>query len=703
MNFYAVLPIVTGIIIFIIGLFVFSRNRKSSINIVFSIFSLIVVIWLFCYSLMYLSKDSATALLWARAGFLAIIFIPILTYHFIVVFLNLKDRRFLFAIYLLALPAVLLSYSDYIYSGILMRPWGYYPTAGKFYCLFLLMFVVIFVKGLWLLYAQYRKEQGTRREQIKYVAFGFLLGTLGGVDYLVKYPPFYNIYPFGYICAFVFYCIITYSILKYRLMDINVVLTRAGIFVVVYALVLGIPFWLGYETNSWFFPTFLAILLASVGPFIYNYIRRRAENILLKEQRRYHNTLRQLSATLTLIKDLDRLLKIIVYRVAKTVKVQFASAYLFKDNKFSRKSFYVKSGGAIPDLPLELPFESGIIAYINKKHSPVFLEEMDPAFQSGFKLKNSLIIPSFMRGKLLGFLLLGPKLSGTVYTKDDASVFEILANQAALAIENTEFIDESQKTQAQLFAAERMASMGAMAGGMSHQINNRFHAIIMATSDSIDAQNFIDLNSFPQEAKDYFGQVKHALGRIQENAKHGGKIVNDFLNFSQPDRLQKQAREFNLMEPLLRAIEMVRIKTAFPQDTIDIAQANGIPGIQGDFVLLQDVFFNLIDNAVDAIKTKEQAAAAGYKGKITVEMSQKDSKIITIVRDNGTGISEESLKKVFVPFFTTKATSTKGTGLGLFVIQKIINAHQGDIKLESKFGEGTTFIITLPISQKETR
>ena len=143
-------------------------------------------------------------------------------------------------------------------------------------------------------------------------------------------------------------------------------------------------------------------------------------------------------------------------------------------------------------------------------------------------------MPSFIREKLLGFLILGPKSSGAIYTQEDAAVFEVLANQTALAIENTEFIEEFQKTQAQLFATERMASMGTMAGGMTHQINNRFHAIMLATSDTIDTIKLTDFDKVSKDdLKKTFKEVSYALKRIQENwgLSFLAKIrINDFVN-----------------------------------------------------------------------------------------------------------------------------------------------------------------------------
>jgi len=152
LNPFAIPPLITCVIIFTTGVFVFFKNRKSSVNIIFGVFSLILVLWLFGYSMMYLSKDSDKALFWARTGFLGIIFIPILSYHFISTFLNIKNRILLFLIYLSAVPSILLSRTDYIYSGATLRFWGYYPTAGKIYIIFLSMFVILFLYGIWLLF-----------------------------------------------------------------------------------------------------------------------------------------------------------------------------------------------------------------------------------------------------------------------------------------------------------------------------------------------------------------------------------------------------------------------------------------------------------------------------------------------------------------------------------------------------------------------
>ena len=213
----------------------------------------------------------------------------------------------------------------------------------------------------------------------------------------------FGFYPLGFIPAIISLGIFTYTILKYHLLDIRIALTRAGIFIIVYLFVLGIPFLLGYKYDQWKLATWVTVVLASAGPFIYLVLKRQTENILLKEQRRYQEALRRLSATLSLVKDLERLLKLVVLKVSRLVRVEFACIYLANDNKLLQKHPYTIKGLFL-DLPKEVSFDSSIIRYIISKRAPVFIEELS-SMADGFNLTSGLIIPSFVRNRLLGFLL----------------------------------------------------------------------------------------------------------------------------------------------------------------------------------------------------------------------------------------------------------------------------------------------------------
>ncbi len=717
-NHFTFSSLLTAITTFILGVFVlFKRRFRRLLYIIFALYSFSISWWCLCVT-KFTSDFQDPYLIWGRLLHLGAILIPAFFIHFVFEFLEEKNRVIIFLCYLIA--GVFLGFNFFtrlFIKGITNKTFYSYPTPSIVYPFYFAFFAICVFFGLYKLFRASLITSGARRNQIKYLLWSSLFGYLGGFkNFMILVGlEIFPIYPYGTYTIPIYVLAVTYAIIKYRLMDIKVALTRAGIFAIVYLFILGIPFWIGFNflgKGLWILPVSIMAVFATLGPFIYNYFRRRAEDVILAEQRRYQEVLRRLSATITLVKDLERLLMLIVLRVARAVKVNFACIYLAdgSQNKFIQKTPYT-TVGFFPDFPHEVPYNSELIFYIRAKAKPIFSEELSPSIKRQFNLKAGLIVPSFVRGRLLGFLILGPKSSGAIYTQEDAAIFGILANQLALAIENSEFISQLQNTQAQLFAAERMASMGTMAGGMTHQINNRFHAILLASTDTIDTLNLFDLEqATKEEMKNVFEQIKHGLKRVNENAQHGGKIVNDFLNFAQPDRIQKQARVFNLSEPLERGIEMVRIKTAFAPETIEKDIQDGPLPIRGDFVLIQDVHFNLIDNAIDALDRRKKAIenkelplpeGAAYKPRVIVTMFKQDSYIVTKIQDNGIGMTEETLKKLFVPFFTTKATSVKGTGLGLFVIQRIIEAHQGSIDVESEYGKGTTFTIKLPIAKEE--
>ena len=726
MWYYPLSGLINGITLTILGIFVFLRNRHVLVNRTYVLFCFFISFWSYSYFLWQISDTDTTALFWCRMLMFGAVFVPAAYFHFIIALINKSADRskkiMIFVAYSLAILFAVLNFTHLMTIDVRPRlKFPFWPTAGPAYIYFLVYFAIYASYGCYLLLKEIQSSSGSKRNQLVYILVGSMIGYIGGAT---NFPLWYDIkmYPVGNILSSVYVGLIGYAILRYRLMDITVLAARTLIFIIVYGVLLAIPLFTFFSSRIllvsilsgnkwWLFPFSVGVyaLLASSTPFIYIYLSRRTEDIILKDQRRYQDTLRKISGTLTLIKDLERLLKFIVLRVARAVRGDFACIYIASDSKLVQKYPYTIKG-FFPDLPAELSHNSELVSFLMTKSRPVFSEELSEKIRREFNLKTGLIIPSFVRGRLLGFLILGPKSLGFIYTEEDTNIFGILANQLALAIENSAFIEESQKTQAQLFAAEQMASMGTMAGGMTHQINNRFQAICMATSDSIDTLNLLNLEqSSKEELKTTFKEMRYNLERIQENTKHGGKIVNDFLNFSQPDRLQKEAKEFNLREPLERAIEMARIKTAFAEDLITKEIPNNLPKIQGNFVLIQDAYFNLLDNALDALTQRKNAIEnkktpepeSGYKGKILIKMFKQNTNLITQIKDNGIGMNEEAKKKIFVPFFTTKATAVKGTGLGLFVIQKIIGAHQGTISVESEYGKGTSFTITLPITKKK--
>jgi signal transduction histidine kinase len=499
-------------------------------------------------------------------------------------------------------------------------------------------------------------------------------------------------------------------------MDISVALTRTSIFVAVYTLVLGLPFAVAFWMKTWLIeilgpgwwmmPLGLMALLATVGPFIYIYVQRRAEARLLKEQRRYQQTLKQASLGMTRIRNLRKLLDLITHIVTKTVKISYAAIYLYnkESDEYVLQISRDKGRLSIPSMSSNNP----LISWIVNRREPLLYEEVrrqaQEYFDADYKrleenmrlLTASVIIPSFLEDKFMGFIVLGDKISGQIYTPDDLNVFQVLASQAALAIENAQFYEEAKEMQEQIGQAEKMATIGTMADGLSHQINNRFYALSLIAGDTIDTIKLTDTSKCTPEVKQMISDINHALQRIQTNVMQGGEVVKGILKYTRKG--EEGLSAVSLDEILDGTLEMVQYKVKLSEIDIIRDYPKDTPKIYGNLIQLQEAFFNFIDNAYDAIvERKTILKEEGYRGRITVSAKPRNSALEITVEDNGMGIKDEQAKKLFTPFFTTKTSSRKGTGLGLYVVRRIItDMHKGKIAFESDYKIGTRFILELP-------
>lgn len=712
-----------SLISFGMAIFAYVRNRKSVLNRLWSVVSICVSFWcLGAYSLL-ISQNKGTALMSSRFLHFFAIPIPTLQLHFTYSLLNLyRDKKckiFLCLGYLIVVILLLINVTSPLFiSDVIEKPYfRYYAVPGVAYHLFTFMYFTYSIYWIYLLIKSiFFLSSSQKRNQVKYVTFASIIGITGGA---ATFPLIYNIPfpPFPALLVALYPLIITYAIIRYRLMDITLAITRTGIFVAVYTLVLGLPFVLAFWFKTkliaifgphwWISPLVLMAVLATVGPFIYIYLQRKAEERLFKEQRQYQDTLKQASAGMTRIRNLKKLLDLIAHIVTKTVKISYAGIYLFNmdNNEYTLEVSRDKGRGQLSRLTSDNP----LVSYLTQTHQPLIYEEIkhkvevnsNPTYklleQNMQLLTATLIIPSFLENRLLAFIVLGEKLSGEIYTFEDINVFQVLASQAALAIENARFFEETKEMQEQIAQAEKMATIGTMADGLSHQINNRLNAISLIAGDSIDTIKMTDISKCSPEIKEMLSQISRALERIQANVIQGGEVVSGILKYTRKGDTGFEALDLNTI--LNNTLEMVQFKVRLSEIDIIRNFSNNLPKIKGNLAQLEEVFFNFIDNAYDAIlERRDFLKEPNYRGRITITAKPKtDSLLEIVVEDNGIGVKDENTKRLFTPFFTTKSSSRKGTGLGLYVIRRIItDTHKGKINFESKYKTGTRFIVELP-------
>jgi signal transduction histidine kinase len=234
-------------------------------------------------------------------------------------------------------------------------------------------------------------------------------------------------------------------------------------------------------------------------------------------------------------------------------------------------------------------------------------------------------------------------------------------------------VETLQVTQAQLLHKEKLASVGQLAAGVAHELNNPLGTILL----------FADLlyKELPED-----DPRRADLHRIIGEARRCKIIVADLLNFARQQEILAQETDLNLL--LEQAIEAVVHQPTFGGVKIVRQLDSGLPALEADPAQLQQVFVNLLNNAAEAMPDG---------GTITLTTAPGEGETLQArVSDTGCGIPRENLVKMFTPFFTTKAPGA-GTGLGLSIVYGIIKMHRGQISVESEVGRGTTFTVTLPL------
>ncbi len=231
---------------------------------------------------------------------------------------------------------------------------------------------------------------------------------------------------------------------------------------------------------------------------------------------------------------------------------------------------------------------------------------------------------------------------------------------------------ELKKIHGQLFRSEKLASIGKLAAGVAHEINNPLTGIL--TNASLLLEDLKDGDS----KKDDVQVIVNETIRCRE-------IVKRLLDFARQTKPQKSLTNINNL--IDNIVLLVRNQTSFKNVNIERNLSEDIPEIMADKDQIQQVFINFILNASDAMPN-------GGEIKISTRVIENGEYIEVRFADTGLGISEENKHKIFDPFFTTKES---GTGLGLSISYGIIEQHGGTINVESELGTGTTFIVLLPI------
>ncbi|MBU0533347.1 MAG: GAF domain-containing protein [Candidatus Omnitrophica bacterium] len=385
-------------------------------------------------------------------------------------------------------------------------------------------------------------------------------------------------------------------------------------------------------------------------------------------------TLHRVSKFIDSITDLKELLKLIMEESKNVVNAE-ASSLLLYDREKDELYFEValgKKGGKVKEIRLKTG--EGVAGTVAKKKKSINIGNVEKNNMwdssadktSGFKTRSLLAVPMFRKNELVGVIEVLNKKGSKNFSNEDVRIMEILAEQAALCIENARLYEESLR-------AARMAAIGQTMAELSHYIKN-----VLA---GFEGAGYLLESGLQKENREMIEQGWSFLKKSQEKIS---TLVMNMLSYSKEKKLSFNLYDINKVISDVVSLMAPRLKEK--SITIEKNLDKNIKEIVIDSDGIYNCVLNLISNAMEAMESEN--------GKITVSTlnDEKNKQVKIEIKDNGNGIPKDKINDVFSLFYSSKK---KGTGLGLAVTKKIIDEHKGEILVESKEGKGTTFTIVL--------
>ena len=287
----------------------------------------------------------------------------------------------------------------------------------------------------------------------------------------------------------------------------------------------------------------------------------------------------------------------------------------------------------------------------------------------------------FVNGKPRGFIEIGyveqkPELDEGPFLKEERSLLNEVARQTAFIIERKQAEEDKLKLHDQLRHADRLATVGMLAAGVAHELNEPLG-------------NILGFAQLAKKCSEVPRSAKQDIEKIEKASLHAREIIQKLLVFAR--QVPPEKKQVNLNEVVKEGLYFFKARCAKEGIELVCNLCQNLPEIFADPVQLNQVLVNLVVNALQSMSRA---------GRITIQTQFYDHNVCLVVEDTGPGMNKEVLDKIFVPFFTTKDVG-QGTGLGLPVVHGIVTAHGGSINVESNVGRGTRFEIRLPVRENQ--
>ncbi len=376
----------------------------------------------------------------------------------------------------------------------------------------------------------------------------------------------------------------------------------------------------------------------------------------------------------------EAILSTLIELTRQVIALLDANIYLL-DEGSSRMTAIAGGGSARLDTEAREQLESGIVDWVFSEKKTVIIPDLDSLMAEG-NPRNFVIVPLLLRNAGIGIYLIHTTKAQQEFSNQDIQLLSVLANQAAAGVENWraygKLLEAHQRvkaSEAQMIQAAKLAAIGELAASIVHEIKNPVQVLVLQME--VMARG----TKIPNADQLFRAQVQR-LNDITKRLMNFARNVSDEVIMAPVD----------VNKPIRDVVAMVEHEFRTDKIEMQLDLAPELPPVTGNANYLQQVFLNLAINARDAMPRG---------GTISIESASTRYGVTVRFADTGSGIAPEHREKLFQPFFTTKGEG-KGTGLGLAICKKIVDQHQGTIRVDSQADRGTTFTMFFPFRRSNS-
>lgn len=666
----------------IIGIYAYTRNPRHIINRAFLIFVCGIVVW--SGSMMLLAFDpqrwlAAAAFFGAEALVLGFVLLA-------EVFPDRKTARPIVLIYLIPWYAIVLATAlGLVIRGATFDRAGYLrPVYGPLFRTYAIVIGLYIAWSVARLIGKYKTLSGVYRVQMRYFATGagLFLGLAFVTNVLLPAAGVFEFNLVGPLFSIIFIGNTAYAIVRHQFMDVRVVLQRGLLYLLATGMIAVAFFSFNLVIGQFLdFDELGGALAAAIGAFGFMRLKRFFEQIsdpfFFRREYHYSDATRELGPLLHATIDLDQLVSSLGAFLSRTIKPSSAVFVLFAE-----------AGGASRLLPSNPDLSKNDINRLACLKEPIFLQERnilpDDSSMDNLLRQNGIhaAIPFYGKNGVMAVMLLGGKKSGDIFRTQDIDLLSVIAHQGGMALENARLYEKERLHAKELErrVSERTCKIKAMQEAQARFLTDVSHEL--QTPMAVLRGNMEVL-----EHEHQGGGRKTALSIMGVTIDGMSKMVSELLavarlNFAKDKLFKTRLRSDLLLEDVFNdcvvLAENKKVAFSYSSDPFYVA---------GDKDKLKEVLLNLISNALKHTPRGGSIALSGYEAGESVGF---------VVADSGVGIAPERIRHIFERFYYIEGDEISGNGLGLNICKKIIEAHEGSIRVESELGKGSRFIISLP-------